>query len=161
MDIDRNGRLARMWCLGLVVLLLIETGQCQEQDTPSHACGHSTVTEAWGNEFASKAEVFLAKLQSMVRTNDKEKFAAVVHYPIQVSWGDKSIEISNSSAFVRKYHSIMTPVLRNAILSQDPKCLFANGQGVMVGHGELWYQAQKGGLMKIITITLDTTKKKM
>jgi hypothetical protein len=127
------------------------------QDASNSGCGHSTVADAWGPEFASQAEVFLAQLQRIVKTNDKARFAKLVHYPIEVSVGDKTNKVSTPSDFVRRYRSIVTPALEQTILTQDPKCLFANGQGVMIGHGQLWFR-QEGNAMKIVTITLDLPK---
>jgi hypothetical protein len=129
---------------------------CQAQEDSGAACGHSTVAAAWGPDFASRAESFLAELQNAVRTDDKAKFAALVHYPIEVSWGNKTAEVPTSADFIKRYGSIVTPALKHTILAQNPKCLFANGQGVMIGHGQLWFQEQAGRRMKIITITLDS-----
>jgi hypothetical protein len=127
---------------------------CHAQDASNSGCGHSTVADAWGPEFASQAEVFLTQLQRIVKTNDKARFAELVHYPIKVSAGDNTNEVSTPADFIRRYRSIVTPALKQTILTQDPKCLFANGQGVMIGHGQLWFQ-QEGKAMKIVTITLD------
>jgi hypothetical protein len=56
---------------------------------------------------------------------------------------------------IRKYPSIVTSTMKQAILAQDPKCLFANGQGVMIDHGQIWFAEQDRGMMKIITITVE------
>ena len=48
----------------------------------------------------------------------------------------------------------MTSRVRHAILAQSASCLFANGQGVMIGRGQIWFQEQSDGKMKIITINL-------
>jgi hypothetical protein len=141
-----------MMLLFIFAALLVPV--CGAQSASHSGCGHSTVADAWGPEFASQAEVFLAELQRSVKIGDKAKFADLVHYPIEVSIGDKNSEVSTPSDFIRRYRSIVTPALKRTILAQDPKCLFANGQGVMIGHGQLWFQ-QKGKAMKIIKITLD------
>lgn len=101
------------------------------QNDSTSGCGHSTVADAWGPEFASQSETFLEELQLIVRRDDKEKFAHLVDYPIQVTFGTKNREVSNASDFIRRYKQIVTPALKQTILTQDPKCLFANGQGVM------------------------------
>jgi hypothetical protein len=49
----------------------------------------------------------------------------------------------------------MTPKLRRAILDQSPACLFGNYHGVMIGSGQIWFDEQPGGAMKIITINLN------
>jgi hypothetical protein len=139
----------------LFIFAAIFVSDCHAQSGPYSGCGHSTVADAWGSEFASQAEAFLAELQQIVKTDDKARFAALVRYPIQVSVGDEESGVSTPSAFIRRYGSIVTPVLKQTILAQDPKCLFANGQGVMIGHGQLWFQ-KEGKTMRIITITLDS-----
>ena len=107
---------------------------CHAQNASKPDCGHSTVADAWGSKFASQAEMFLARLQRVIRTDDKTKFAALVRYPIRVSWGDQNSEVSTPADF------------------------FANGQGVMIGDGQIWFQEQEDGTMKIIKITLDPTE---
>jgi hypothetical protein len=153
-------RTHRKYLFGLTLLFFVGVDWLMPvtlaQSVSISRCGHSTVADAWGPEFAARAEMFLAELQHIVGRNDKAKFANLVHYPIQVSVGDNNDKISTSAEFIQKYPSIVTPALKQAIISQDPKCLFANGQGVMIGHGQLWFQ-QQGEEMKIITITLDSS----
>lgn len=128
---------------------------CRAQGALGSTCDHSTVSDAWGDKFASDAERFLAELQRIVNSNDRAKFAALVHYPIQISiGGSDNIRVATLEQFIQRYPSIVTEALKKAILNQDPKCLFANGQGVMIGHGQLWF-SQEGNAMKIIAITLD------
>ena len=142
----------------IVVTLLICVQQlaprCPAQSKSIPNCGNSTVADAYGPAFASRSEAFLARLQSIVRANDKAKFTNLVHYPIQVSWGSRDITIKDRSDFIRNYRLILTPELKKAILFQNPKCLFANEQGVMIGHGQLWFYEEPDKSMKIITITL-------
>ena len=45
-------------------------------------------------------------------------------------------------------------VVREAILKQSQECLFGNDQGVMIGNGQIWFQPEPSGKMKIITINL-------
>jgi uncharacterized protein (TIGR03382 family) len=141
--------------LPLLMFAALFTTICHAQDGIDPACGHSTVVDAWGQEAGVRAQSFLAELKHIVKANDKAAFAALVRYPIQVSVGAKSSDILTSSSFIRRYRSIVTPALRQVILAQDPKCLFANGQGVMIGHGQVWFQ-QEGRTAKIISITLES-----
>lgn len=138
--------------LALPLAILLLCAPCRAHDT-SH-CGHSTVEDAWGPKVASEAKSFLAQLQGIVKSNDKKRFASLVHYPIRVLDGDHSTEISSPSNFVDRYSSIVAPDVRHAILVQSATCLFANGQGMMIGRGQLWFQKESSGDMKIITINL-------
>jgi hypothetical protein len=35
-----------------------------------------------------------------------------------------------------------------------PECLFANWQGVMIGDGEVWFEEQQNGSVKIKTLNI-------
>ena len=155
-----NKGLGQWECLGawlaLPLVIVLSCAPCHAQDA-SH-CGHSTVEDAWGATVASEAKSFLIKLQSIVKTNNKKQFASLVHYPIRVLDGDHSTEIYSPSDFVEKYSSIVTSDVRHAISVQPANCLFANGQGMMIGRGQLWFQKESSGDMKIITINLRAPK---
>ncbi len=139
----------------LTLALLIASGPhavCKAQGSPP--CGNSTVDNAWGPVFGSQAKAFLVRLQRVVETNNKIQFASLVHYPLHVLDGSHANEISTPADLIRKYPSILTPDVRHAIRSQSPTCLFANGQGVMIGRGQIWFQEESSGNMKIYTINL-------
>ena len=148
------------WLAGWMVLplvILLSHGLCLAQDS-SRCGGDSTVEDAWGPTVASEARSFLVRLQRIVKTGDKKQLASLIHYPIRVLDGDHSIEISSPSRFVEKYSSILTPDVKHAILAQSATCLFGNGQGMMIGRGQLWFQKESSGDMKIITINLSAPR---
>jgi len=126
---------------------------CQSQSDTS--CGQSTVEEAGGPEFASRAKSFLAKLQAAVEKNDKTRFASLVQYPVRMLSGSRRTKISTRAELIKRYQSIVTADIRKAVLDQSPACLFGNYQGVMVGRGQIWFAEQSDGHMKIITINTD------
>lgn len=142
--------------LMLSLVFVLSHGVCIAQDISR--CGHSTVEDAGGPAVASEAASFLGRLQRNVKANDKAQFASLVHYPVRVIDGGHSIEISSSSALIKKYSAILNPDVRHAILAQPAECLFANGQGVMIGTGQVWFQKEPGGEMKIITINLSAPR---
>lgn len=147
----RAPRVATGWS-ALLLVTVLSHGVCRAQDI-SH-CGRSTVEDAWGPKVASQVQSFLTRLQAIVRANEKVQFASLVHYPVRVLDGNRRIEISSRSALVQKYSSVVTPDVRRAILTQSAACLFANGQGVMIGRGQVWFQQDPSGEMRIITINL-------
>jgi hypothetical protein len=106
----------------------------------------------------SEAKLFLVRLQHIVKSGEKNRFASLIRYPIRILDGKHSVEISSASDFVDKYLSIITPEVRQAILMQSASCLFANGQGMMIGRGQLWFQKQSSGALKIIVINLGAPK---
>jgi hypothetical protein len=97
-------------------------------------------------------------LQQVVKVGDKRQFAMLIHYPIRIIDGTRITEVASPSDFVKRYASILTPVVKHAILAQSGTCLFGNGGGMMVGKGQLWFQKEPTGEMKIITINLTVPK---
>jgi hypothetical protein len=62
--------------------------------------------------------------------------------------------IRSNSQFGKNYYRILTPAVRKAIEKQSPECFFANWQGVMIGDGEVWFEEQRSGGMKIKTLNI-------
>jgi hypothetical protein len=131
-----------------MMLLLRSVSTAQVADR----CGHSTVEDAWGPTVAAEARSFLLKLQHIVKMNDKKQFSLLVHYPIRIRGGKRVIEISSPTELADKYSTVLTSDVKHAILAQSASCLFGNGQGMMVGRGQLWFQKEPNGEMKIFTI---------
>jgi hypothetical protein len=117
-------------------------------------CPNSTVEDAWGPEVAARAKTFLSTLQKVVESNDSAGFARLVHYPVRVIDAGRVSKITTRSALARKFPALMTANVREAILKQSQECLFGNDQGVMIGNGQVWFQPEPSGKMKIITINL-------
>lgn len=91
---------------------------------------------------ASQVIDFLLEIQDSLRTDNKEKLASLVYYPITIRFeGDNDKEIQNAEEFVANYEKIVTPEWKDIILSQEPARLFTNWQGAMVSRGELWFTA--------------------
>jgi hypothetical protein len=141
------------------LILALTLGQCgricHAQNTHIATCGHTTVDDNWGPEFASQAKLFLARLKRIAESDDKTELSLLVQYPIHVYKGNHTSKVENPAELIRQYPPIMSPSMKRIILSQSPECLFATGQGVMIGDGNIWFQREKDGQMKIITITLD------
>ena len=147
-------RARKTTCLVIVTMLTALTCASGAQDTK---CENSTVQDAWGPAIASQAQSFLDKLKRVVKENNKVEFASFVHYPLRVFDRNHDIKISSPSELISKYPHILTPDVRHAILTQSAQCLFANAQGMMVGNGQLWFQQEASGEMKIVTINLSTS----
>lgn len=80
---------------------------------------------------------FLASLQQAVKTGDKQAISQMVRYPLTTN-----AKIKNSADFVKNYDQIFTSDVTKAILAQDPKTLFSNSQGVMIGSGQVWFTSE-------------------
>jgi hypothetical protein len=116
-------------------------------------CDGSTV-EDYDRKLAPKAREFLHRLQEAVRAADRHRIAAMVHYPLLVNRSGGRRSVRTAPQFEREYDSIFTAGVRKAIEEQTPACLFANYQGVTIGGGEVWYDEQPDGSLKIKTVNL-------
>ena len=89
---------------------------------------------------ASTVLDFFHEIQMAIETDDKEKFASLIYYPVGVhSIDGKDADISNQEEFIANYDKIVTEKFRKVVLSQDPFELSTSWRGVMVNRGELYY----------------------
>lgn len=114
-------------------------------------CEGSTV-EDFAPSLGPKARAFLADLKAAVKAGDKQKVSALVRFPLNVNLAKGRRVVRSSAEFVKDYDVLLTLTVRNAIAQQVPACLFANWQGVMIGNGEVWFEEQQNGSMKIKTL---------
>ncbi len=134
-------------CLSLLWLSMSGAFGCQQADRASK-CDGSTV-EDYSASLAPKARAFLAGLKAAVQGADKDKVAAMVQYPLRVNLEKGSRTVRTRSEFVKDYDRLVTPTVRKAIETQAPECLFANYQGVMIGNGQVWFEEQQDGALRI------------
>ena len=91
-------------------------------------------------EPASHVIDFFLEIQDCVRTDNKEKLANLVLYPITIhSIDGKEVEIQNANQFIANYEKIATTKWKSVILAQESTKLFANWEGVMINRGEMWF----------------------
>lgn len=86
---------------------------------------------------------FFLEIQDSIRTDNKEKLASLVSYPIMIYGfdGNNEKEIKNTTEFVSNYEKIVTAEWKDIVLGQEPHELHVNWQGVRVYRGELWFAA--------------------
>jgi hypothetical protein len=82
---------------------------------------------------------FLDRLQSAIRSNDREAAIGLVAFPLRVNFAAGSKVYRDSRSVRADYDRIFTPKVRSAILAQRFDQLFARDQGAMIGNGELWF----------------------
>jgi hypothetical protein len=91
-------------------------------------------------DWKSEEMEFLLVIQESLRTDNREKLASLIHYPIKISLLDESeLEIKNAAEFVANYEKIVIPEWKDLVLHQEPAELLSNWQGAMVHRGELWF----------------------
>lgn len=81
---------------------------------------------------------YFAKLQKAVKDNKPAEVAELISYPMNLNKDNKTYKIYSKDEFIKKYDSIFTAHVREALLAQKVDKLFVNYQGVMVGDGDLW-----------------------
>lgn len=135
--------------LTAIVLFLPTPGFSQTDDR--RGCHRSTV-EDFAPSLGPKARAFLAELKAALKSGDKKRVAGLVHYPLKVTSSHGNRVVRSSTEFVKDYDHLLTPLVTKAVEQQVPACLFANYQGVMIGDGEIWFEEQQNGSMKIKTI---------
>jgi hypothetical protein len=92
------------------------------------------------NGYSYKASVdFMTELQARVKAHDKNGLADLANYPLRVNGkGTPPRIVKDRSAFLKAVDTIYTPPVSLAILAVDPRDLFCNYQGVMLGDGVIW-----------------------
>ena len=82
------------------------------------------------------------RLQKAVAGNQRSVVAGMVEYPLRVNHGPKVHEsIVGRTELLRQYDAVFTPPIRRAIVDQKPADLFANADGIAVGHGAVWLKS--------------------
>jgi hypothetical protein len=88
-------------------------------------------------EHESFGEVFDI-LFAAVESADAATVASLAKYPLRVATNGEEYEIDTEQTFVDNYDTIITPAIRDVIVSQDFALLFVNQDGVMYGDGDVW-----------------------
>ncbi|MFN8626383.1 MAG: hypothetical protein U0587_10455 [Candidatus Binatia bacterium] len=112
------------------IALLVALPASAEPDTDRFAV--AGITDA-------AARSMFDALQDAVRSNDREKLAALVEYPLRVNASGTHRLISDSDQFVADFSNIFTGAVRQQVLDQKFDELFVNWRGVMVGDGAIWF----------------------
>lgn len=99
----------------------------------------SSIKELLGDP-ATFRDVF-NRLQAGVAAGDKAAVAALVDYPLGVTFNGKPHKVANAAGFVADWDRIMTPEITRVISNQQYDQVFVNFQGVMLGDGQVWINA--------------------
>ena len=99
-------------------------------------------------------EDFAARIQTYIKSSDKENLSQLISYPLTVKIDGKKTQIANKEDFVSNYDKIITSKLKNAIISTYPANMFANYQGVLFGSGSynIWINENSKSDLTIISI---------
>ena len=112
---------------------LIAIGEISDQDL-----------EYYFGESAAYREVF-EKVQSTIANDDRQGFAALVHYPFTIyrekeeCCGSEAVDtVEDSAEFVERFDEIVTPAIRKIILKQKFDDLILNWRGLGFDLGTVW-----------------------
>ncbi len=94
---------------------------------------------------AEPYRTFFFSLKEAVSSDDRERVADLMNYPLRVSGaaedgsGIPVARISDREHLLREYEAIFAPNVVQALARQEYGELFANTEGVMIGNGQIWF----------------------
>jgi hypothetical protein len=89
-------------------------------------------------------KIFIKDLQYMAATDNREEISKLVNYPLNAT-------IKTQSDFLAHYEKLFNPELKEALARVNPRQVFRNYKGVMLGNGKIWIR-QFDDEFKIIAI---------
>ena len=89
-------------------------------------------------------KIFIKQVQQWIVTNDREKLASVIKYPVNKT-------IKSKEEFISNYDAVFTKQLQLSFATVNFSQLFRNVKGVMTNDGKVWI-GQTGKSFKIIAI---------
>lgn len=89
-------------------------------------------------------KLFIKQLQQLIITNDKEKIASLIKYPINKT-------IKSKAELVANYDAVFTKEVQLSFATVNFNQIFRNVHGVMTNGGKVWI-GQKGKEFQIIAI---------
>lgn len=103
-----------------------------------------------------EVRVFLAALQKAIASDDKNKVASMIKYPIVIDIRNRDVLFRTPAALIASYELIFTPHLKKVIAEAQADALFRNWKGVMINQGEIWFEKINERGCKIIAINRTT-----
>lgn len=107
---------------------------------------------AVADESDEEVEKNVAEIQNYIITNNKEKLAEVINYPIKAKIKGKLVNIANKDELIKNYDDIFYPAYKKALINTYPKNMFANYRGIMFGENLLNLWIVSNSKFQIITI---------
>jgi len=94
-----------------------------------------------GAKDASLIETNAQSFWQAVTSNQPDKAAALVSYPLAYTESGRRTLVHTSADFEKKFPAIFTPSYVAQLKSITPKAMFANVQGIMLGSGQVWFNS--------------------
>jgi hypothetical protein len=124
----------------------------------------SSTVDAFGPKVAADARQFLLRLQTAVRSDDRDTVASMINYPLHVYGQEGAITIKTKPDFLKHYNRIWNAQVKRELFLQSTACLTYASSGytpeygsqtafVIGTHGEIWFLGVGShNDMKVITI---------
>lgn len=107
------------------------------------------------------AKDFYVKLQSLLRTDEKNKLASYVSFPLRVNerHGNKSktYYVRNKDAFLSAYPTLFNNQMKTILMTSD---VFCNYQGAALGNGNIWFRTTNDSAKIFVINAVEEPKKK-
>jgi len=92
---------------------------------------------AYADDQRDRDASFLADLQQAVGNDDQQAVSEMIQYPLRTT----QMTIKSPEQFLKNYDAIFNDGVKAAVASQTADSLFYRDQGVMIGNGEIWFDA--------------------
>ena len=115
-------------------------------------------THAIGNTYETRYSIpgsntediedFAKKIKEYIIKNNKQGFAELIDYPINIKINDKKTTINSAEEFEKIYDDIINSEFKLALSKAYTKYLDSNPTGIMLANGKIWinYINEKEGL---------------
>lgn len=101
-----------------------------------------------GIEDNQVARDFLARLKSAARAGDRQSLAGMIRYPLTIyANGQELVTYEGAAELLENFAAVFTPAVMSAIEGAEYQTLFVNGQGAMIGDGEIWFDGWDGAVL--------------
>jgi len=118
-----------------------------EYQNKTQVFAEGTISQSWnkaGFKNANHFKRFLQKFQIMVRDRKKEEIVRLIKFPLP--------NLKDKKEFMNNYDLIFNHTYERAIIDQNPKEIFRDKNGAMVGaDGQVWFKP-KGDSYVIVNI---------
>ena len=93
-------------------------------------------------------EEFAKKIKEYIIKNNKQGFAELIDFPINIKINEKKTTIYSAEEFEKKYDEIINSDFKHAFSKAYTKYLDSNPTGIMLANGKIWinYINDKDGL---------------
>lgn len=105
------------------------------------ASGSARIAQASIYSITPRDAEFLDALKDAILRDNRAWVAERISYPLRVNGEGGAREIRDASELLENFERVFTGKVRSAILAQDAARLFRNWSGMMIGNGEVWFEA--------------------